>query len=162
MQCLPNVGCSPIPCTLTGFNGGSGKCSGIKNRFRIIRPGDTRIGDSDKVLLRSIYKPTMWLNCTGTNKECTISECTNNAADSNSSSYISDCEDHFFIIKGRKRSPGKVLSIRHAIGFKSYKDNTYLNCLEKKCRMVEPPGTCSPNKDEGCIQSFNITKTSEI
>ncbi len=167
IKCSPV--CTPTPCV--NFGGGLGPCSKIDSQFRIVKPGDSRIGDGDKVLLRSVSKSSMWLNCSGVNKECLISQCTSNAADPSNSSYISDCEDHFFIIDGVNRGLGKVLSTKHKIQFKSYKDNTYLNCIEKKCRMLEE-NTC-PDKNKvtetmeklimpkngTCeIQFYNVTK----
>ena len=165
MRCVPSPGCTPTPCA--SFGGTAGHCAVAENEFRIIRPGNSRIGHGDKVLLRSVHKPSMWLNCSvGDNNECTISPCTSNAADPSNSSYISECEDHFFIIEGVRRKPGNVLSTKHKIQFKSYKNDKYLNCIEKRCRLIDayqcPSDVQDSSKSSTCsIQFYNITKIRE-
>ena len=141
VRCVPSPGCTPTPCTTNPFAPLSSGCSQIESQFKIINPNRAKISSGDVIALRSVHKPSTWLNSSGPDSKCTISQCTNNAADPSNSSYVTDCEEHFFIIKGVKRANGKVLSTRHSIQIKSIDDNSYLNCLGKRCQMLED-GAC--------------------
>ena len=178
MRCVPSPGCTPTPChsntILTISSKHVSHCRNIQNKFRIIRPGSTRIEVGDRVLLRSVYKPSMWLNCSGLNKECKITPCTTNHADPSNSSYISDCEEHFFILEQGKRPRGKVAVVKQEVELRSFRHDSYLNCAGRKCAMVGN-GVCptaSPfrehlvdilkNGDGTCDpQSFSVTKLRE-
>ena len=170
MRCVPSPGCTPTPCHVSIF-GNANHCTNVENQFKIIRPGSTRIAIGDRVLLRSVSKPSMWLNCSGLNRECKITQCTSNAADPSNSSYISECEEHFFTIKQGKRGQGKVATVKRPVQLKSFWNDSYLTCVGKKCEMVDS-GVCPTphpsrahlleNNDGVCtIQSFNVTKLRE-
>ena len=148
MRCVPSPGCTPTPCHGSDIFGGSiSHCTNVENQFKIIRPvRSQKIYVGDTVLLRSVYKPSMWLNCSGINRECVISSCTSNAVDPSNSSYISTCEEHMFTIRAGNRKIGKVVTTKQKIQIKSNKDNSYLNCLGKKCEMIED-GACPKDND---------------
>ena len=168
VKCVPSPGCTPTPCTINPFATHSSGCSQVENQFKIVNPLKSKISSGDVIALRSVHKPSTWLNCSGPTSRCTISQCTSNAADPSNSSYITDCEEHFFIIKGIKRRDGQVLSTKHEIQIKNVNDESYLNCLGKRCQMLDN-GTCPSRvptsrsifieRTEGeCTpQSFNVS-----
>lgn len=141
VRCVPSPGCTPTPCNTGIFRLSSSRCSQVNNQFRLINPFSSVILAGDTVVLRSVHKPSTWLNCSGPEKECTITQCTSNAADPSNSSYITNCDEHKFIINGVRRRTGQVLSTKHSIKLKLPDSNSYLNCLGKRCQMLEK-GSC--------------------
>ena len=171
MRCVVSPGCTPTPCHSTSLLGESiSHCNNVENQLRIFKvdtsPFDARINilSGDTVVLRSIKKSSMWLNCSSPNKECKISPCTSNQLD-NSGSNISDCADHLFTVRGvtvtkkgktRIRATGKVIAEGHSVQLKSQSEGLYLGCRahDKKCKVS---GTEDCDNETCRIQNFNIT-----
>ena len=135
MECTPSPGCIPKPCA-TIF--GSDTCSNIRHQFAIYNPDSKKIKSGNIVVLRSLYKPTTWLDCSDSRGRCTLSQCIDNSADTSNSSYISECDYHKFKILGVNRPEGKLLKSDHQVQLKHPVDDTYLNCSGKRCELGEP------------------------
>lgn len=130
----------------------------LEQQFEIHLPTsrkNPRIKSGDKVVFRSVHRPTRWFDCSSED-DCTITECQNNAADPSNSSYITDCGDHLFRIFAVGRNAGTAVRTSDQIQFKHVNDSSYLNCLGKKCALVE--NTCTSEGDSCLPQKFMLEK----
>lgn len=136
MRCTPSPGCIPKPC-IDIF--GTNSCSNIEHQFAIYNPTSKKIKSGNIIVLRSVFKPTTWLDCNSDSRgRCLLSQCIDNAADSANASYITECDVHQFKILGVNRGEGKILNADHKIQLKHPVDDTYLNCSGKRCHLGEP------------------------
>ena len=160
LDCDTGRGCGLDECSHAQFQAG---CS-TTQRLEILLPSlKNKIKSGDDIVLRSTRRLGSFIDCHGS--ACELTSCYNNQGDpnSNSSTFVSFCENHMFRIIAMNRAEHKTLKDQDIVVLQNSTEGSFLHCSGSVCQTLLP--SCSEwegseESDRFCgVQRFKITVT---
>lgn len=114
-------------------------------RNRHIKSGDT-------IALKSVKRSNHWVDCSRGN--CTLTDCPDNTGKTITNFTRDICSQHKFRIYAVGKILRKRIQVTDTIYLQAIDSDKYLNCLDRKCKLVSEGGDCNEMENSGSSGSL--------